>query len=81
MLVQIMISTFYISSTGAIPRRNVKQVAQEEVKAHYESLVDDVFEIDSGRVELPSYLKDSDVGSDGRRASRWRVRFPLWWRG
>ncbi|KAI8539655.1 hypothetical protein RHMOL_Rhmol09G0199800 [Rhododendron molle] len=35
----------------------------EEVRAHYEALVDDVFEIDSGRVELPSYSDESDVGS------------------
>jgi len=31
----------------------------EDVKAHYDTLVHDVFEIDSGRVELPSYADDS----------------------
>ncbi|CAL5343135.1 hypothetical protein CsSME_00027954 [Camellia sinensis var. sinensis] len=30
----------------------------EEVRAHYEALVHDVLEIDSGRVELPSYSDD-----------------------
>ncbi|KAG5529973.1 hypothetical protein RHGRI_030366 [Rhododendron griersonianum] len=35
----------------------------EEVRAHFEDLVDDVFEIDSGRVELTSYSDDSDIGS------------------
>ncbi|GAB2276892.1 hypothetical protein Dimus_011603 [Dionaea muscipula] len=32
-----------------------------DVRAHYEALVHDVLEIDSGRVELPSY-SDDDVG-------------------
>lgn len=31
-----------------------------EVREHYEDLVRDVLEIDSGRVELPSYTDDSD---------------------
>ncbi|KAG4984596.1 hypothetical protein AAZX31_10G263800 [Glycine max] len=30
-----------------------------EVREHYEALVHDVFEIDSGRVEVPSYVDDS----------------------
>ena len=34
-----------------------------EVKDHYEALVYDVLEIDSGRVELPSYSDESAVGS------------------
>lgn len=33
-----------------------------EVKDHYEALVHDVLEIDSGRVELPSYGEESAVG-------------------
>uniref|UniRef100_A0A9I9DKX6 Transcription factor DIVARICATA n=2 Tax=Cucumis melo TaxID=3656 RepID=A0A9I9DKX6_CUCME len=33
-----------------------------EVKDHYEALVHDVLEIDSGRVELPSYAEESAVG-------------------
>ncbi|XP_038886543.1 transcription factor DIVARICATA [Benincasa hispida] len=33
-----------------------------EVKDHYEALVHDVLEIDSGRVELPSYADESAVG-------------------
>lgn len=38
-----------------------------EVREHYEALVHDVFEIDSGRVEVPSYADDSvaDGGGDG----------------
>ncbi|KAK9911639.1 hypothetical protein M0R45_035535 [Rubus argutus] len=36
----------------------------EEVLEHYEALVHDVLEIDSGRVELPSYVDDSGVGWD-----------------
>ncbi|KAL6289199.1 transcription factor DIVARICATA [Prunus avium] len=36
----------------------------EEVLEHYETLVHDVLEIDSGRVELPSYADDSVVGWD-----------------
>lgn len=35
----------------------------EEVRSHYEALVDDVYEIDSGRVELPSYSDESECGS------------------
>ncbi|KAE9465425.1 hypothetical protein C3L33_02671, partial [Rhododendron williamsianum] len=31
-----------------------------EVRAHYEALVQDVIEIDSGRVELPSYPDESE---------------------
>ncbi|KAH9769115.1 hypothetical protein WN944_018849 [Citrus x changshan-huyou] len=34
-----------------------------EVREHYEALVHDVYEIDSGRVELPSYADDSDWDS------------------
>ncbi|GFZ11233.1 duplicated homeodomain-like superfamily protein [Actinidia rufa] len=34
----------------------------EEVRAHYEALVHDVLEIDSGRVELPSYSDESALG-------------------
>ncbi|GFZ14622.1 duplicated homeodomain-like superfamily protein [Actinidia rufa] len=33
-----------------------------EVRAHYEALVHDVLEIDSGRVELPSYSDESALG-------------------
>ncbi|PSR92951.1 Transcription factor DIVARICATA like [Actinidia chinensis var. chinensis] len=33
-----------------------------EVRAHFEALVDDVLEIDSGRVELPSYSDESALG-------------------
>ncbi|XP_027367018.1 transcription factor DIVARICATA-like [Abrus precatorius] len=36
-----------------------------EVREHYEALVHDVFEIDSGRVEVPSYVDDSAVSSGG----------------
>ncbi|PRQ56395.1 putative transcription factor MYB/SANT family [Rosa chinensis] len=36
----------------------------EEVLEHYETLVHDVVEIDSGRVELPSYADDTVVGWD-----------------
>ncbi|MDP1189010.1 SANT/Myb-like DNA-binding domain-containing protein, partial [Klebsiella pneumoniae] len=32
-----------------------------EVREHYEALVHDVFEIDSGRVEIPCYSDDSAV--------------------
>ncbi|KAI7733417.1 hypothetical protein M8C21_005166, partial [Ambrosia artemisiifolia] len=32
----------------------------EEVRAHYEVLVHDLFQIDSGHVELPSYVDDGD---------------------
>ncbi|KAH7854510.1 hypothetical protein Vadar_014642 [Vaccinium darrowii] len=35
-----------------------------EVRAHYEALVQDVYEIDSGRVELPSYPDESALGWD-----------------
>ncbi|KAA8534572.1 hypothetical protein F0562_032089 [Nyssa sinensis] len=31
----------------------------EEVREHYDALVHDVFEIDSGRIELPTYADDS----------------------
>ncbi|KAF5959192.1 hypothetical protein HYC85_000401 [Camellia sinensis] len=34
----------------------------EEVRAHYEALVHDVNEIESGRVELPSYSDESSLG-------------------
>lgn len=37
----------------------------EEVLEHYETLVHDVLEIDSGRVELPSYAEDSSVSGGG----------------
>lgn len=37
-----------------------------DVKEHYEALVHDVSEIDSGRVELPSYPDDSDWDSPGQ---------------
>lgn len=40
-----------------------------EVREHYEALVHDVFEIDSGRVEVPSYVDDS--ASDGAGLSTW----------
>ncbi|TKY50792.1 Transcription factor DIVARICATA [Spatholobus suberectus] len=43
-----------------------------EVREHYEALVHDVFEIDSGRVEVPSYLDDSAAPpSDGGGLSTW----------
>ncbi|KAF5806000.1 putative transcription factor MYB-HB-like family [Helianthus annuus] len=32
----------------------------EQVRAHYEVLVHDLFQIDSGQVELPSYVDDGD---------------------
>jgi hypothetical protein len=35
-----------------------------EVREHYEDLVRDVLDIDSGRVELPTYADDSDGPSD-----------------
>lgn len=41
---------------GLVPGRSA-----EEVRAHYEALVEDVFEIDSGRVELPGYSDESDA--------------------
>lgn len=36
----------------------------EDVKVHYDALVQDVLEIDSGRVELPSYPDDNSFGFD-----------------
>ncbi|KAK4546987.1 hypothetical protein RGQ29_017488 [Quercus rubra] len=36
-----------------------------DVKEHYDDLVHDVLEIDSGRVELPSYADDNDSDSGG----------------
>jgi len=36
-----------------------------DVKEHYEDLVHDVLEIDSGRIEIPSYMDDSDSGHGG----------------
>lgn len=36
----------------------------EDVRVHYEALVHDVLEIDSGRVELPSYIDDDSCGWD-----------------
>ena len=42
-----------------VPGRSPKEVLE-----HYETLVHDVLEIDSGRVELPSYVDDSGVGWD-----------------
>ncbi|KAJ7970596.1 Transcription factor DIVARICATA [Quillaja saponaria] len=39
--------------------------SQEEVREHYEDLVHDVFEIDSGRVEMPSYGDESVAASAG----------------
>lgn len=36
-----------------------------EVREHYEALVHDVFEIDSGRVEVPSYVDDSVAPPSG----------------
>ncbi|KAK6144227.1 hypothetical protein DH2020_021047 [Rehmannia glutinosa] len=41
----------------------------DEVKAHYEALLYDIGEIDSGRVELPCY-SDESVGWDERPRSR-----------
>ncbi|CAE6086626.1 unnamed protein product [Arabidopsis arenosa] len=35
-----------------------------EVSEHYEALVHDVFEIDSGRVDVPDYMDDSAAGWD-----------------
>ncbi|KAH6829657.1 Duplicated homeodomain-like superfamily protein [Perilla frutescens var. hirtella] len=46
----------------------------EEVKAHYEALLYDIAEIDSGRVELPSYSDES--GSIGWENERARSRAP-----
>ncbi|KAK7280529.1 hypothetical protein RJT34_25593 [Clitoria ternatea] len=40
-----------------------------EVREHYEALVHDVFEIDSGRVEVPSYVDDSAATSGGDLSS------------
>ncbi|XP_045818481.1 transcription factor DIVARICATA-like [Trifolium pratense] len=40
-----------------------------QVKDHYEDLVHDILEIESGRVELPNYPDDLDVNS-GSRMSR-----------
>ncbi|CAN4114430.1 unnamed protein product [Withania somnifera] len=43
----------------------------EDVMAHYDTLVHDVFEIDSGRVEPPCYPDDSfDWESDGKTTSQ-----------
>lgn len=44
-----------------------------EVREHYEALVHDVFEIDSGRVEVPSYVDDSVATppSGGAEISTW----------
>lgn len=45
-----------------LPRKS-----SEEVKAHYEALLYDIAEIDSGRVELPSY-SDESIGWENDRA-------------
>ncbi|KAL6977125.1 hypothetical protein U1Q18_025921 [Sarracenia purpurea var. burkii] len=43
----------------------------EEVRTHYEVLVQDVLEIDSGRVELPSYSDELSIGWESEsRASQ-----------
>jgi len=43
-----------------------------EVREHYDALVHDVFEIDSGRVEVPSYVDDSAPQlSGGAGISAW----------
>lgn len=48
--------------------------SSDEVKAHYEALLYDITEIDSGRVELPSYSDESaSLGWDNERA---RSRMP-----
>ncbi|XP_022756064.1 transcription factor DIVARICATA-like [Durio zibethinus] len=39
--------------------------SSSEVKEHYDMLLYDVYEIDSGRVEIPSYADDSTVLSAG----------------
>ncbi|XP_059665891.1 transcription factor DIVARICATA [Cornus florida] len=44
--------------------------ALEEVMAHYDSLVHDVHEIDSGRVELPSYSDESFGWESDSRGSQ-----------
>jgi hypothetical protein len=36
-----------------------------EVREHYEVLVHDVFEIDSGRVDVPDYMDDSAAAAAG----------------
>lgn len=42
----------------------VPRKSWSEVRQHYEDLVHDVVEIDSGRVELPSYEYDDELGLD-----------------
>lgn len=42
-----------------------------EVRDHYEALVHDVLEIDSGRVEVPSYSDDSAASGGGGGLSDW----------
>lgn len=45
----------------------------EDVKAHYEVLLHDLHEIDSGRVQLPIYADDDD---DRRKFVRWEKTTP-----
>jgi hypothetical protein len=46
-----------------------------EVRRHYEDLVHDILEIDSGRIELPSYEDDFDTVGRGSEFSTSPVAF------
>lgn len=47
----------------------------DDVKAHYDTLVHDVFEIDSGRVELPTYSDDDSFGWESTELSASQISF------
>ena len=48
----------------------VPGMSPTDVKAHYESLVHNVMEIDSGRIEVPSYGEDSTAAVEAAGSLR-----------